>query len=122
MKITDLSDGEILLKLERLAVQNNIHLTFANKTFYISLLHFCEDLGEYDDSSKEYFVELSVSAFVEEFHLSHTTVTQSLKRLSECGAIRREKHKRAFRKLGKGEYVTNSAYRTYLNVVYLTVV
>lgn len=122
MKFTHLSDGEILLKLDELASQNNIHLTFANKSFYISLLHLCEKIGEHDDETNEYFVELSIGAFVEEFKLSHTTVVQSLKLLCACGALRRVKHKRTFRKLSKKEYVTNSAYRTYLNVVYLTII
>lgn len=121
IKLTTLTDSEILLKLEELAQQHNVKLSFAHKLFYISLLHLCEEAGELDEDSKQYFVELSVSAFVERFRVSHTTIVQSLKLLNECGAIRREKHKRAFRKVTQDEYVLNGAYRTYVNALYLQI-
>lgn len=122
IRLTELTDSEILLKLEELAQPHDVRLSFAHKLFYISLLHLCEELGEFDENSKQYFVELSVSAFVQKFRVSHTTVVQSLKLLSECGAIRREKHKRAFRKVTQDKYVLNGAYRTYVNVLYLQII
>ena len=122
MRLTALSDTEILLKLEELSQAHDVKLTFAHKMFYISLLHLCEEIGELDEVSQQYFVELSVVAFVEEFKVSHTTVVESLKLLSKCGAIRREKHKRGFRKLAKDDYVKNSAFRTFINALYLQVI
>lgn len=119
IQLTTLTDSEILLKLQGLAQQYNIRLSFAHKMFYISLMHLCEEIGELDEDSKQYFIELSVSAFAQRFRVSHTTIVQSLKLLSECGAIRREKHKRAFCKIMQGEYVLNGAYRTYINTLFL---
>lgn len=119
MRLTELTDSEILLRLDDLAQQHNIRLSFAHKRFYVSLLHLAEEAGEFDEDAKQYFVELSVTAFVERLGVSHTTVAQALKLLNDCGAIRREKHKRAFRKLPNKKYVTNGAYRTYINAVYL---
>ena len=121
MKLTELSDSEILLKLEELSQSRNVKLAFAHKMFYVSLLHLCEAIGELDAVSKQYYVELSVNAFVLEFKVSRTTVVQSLGLLSSCGAIRREKQKRGFRKLSKDEYVKNDAFRTFVNVTYLQV-
>lgn len=121
MRHTELADSEILLHLETLSQQYNVKLRFAHKLFYISLLHLCEEAGIYHEESKQYYVMLSVNTFAQTFHVSRTTVMQSLKLLNECNAIRRDNYKRVFSKLSDDSYVTNGSCRTYVNTSFLNV-
>lgn len=121
MRLTKLSDNEVVLRLGELAKQSGVRLTYSQNMFYLSLLHYAEKHGVFDEETQEYYLQLSVAEFVEKLHSPHTTVIKSLKLLSDCGAIRRVKHKRAFRKITQNEYEKNEAYRTYMNVIYLQV-
>ena len=89
MKFTSLSDSEILLYLDTLSSSHDVALKFAHKKFFISLLHYIEDHGVYDESSDSYYVDISVASFSKLFDTSLTTVVQSLRLLSNCNAIQR---------------------------------
>lgn len=117
MRLTELTDSEILLKLETLSQRHNVKLRFAHKLFYISLLHLCEKEGNYDNESEQYYVALSINDFAKTFSVSPTTVVQALKLLKECNVIHRDTYKRDFSKLHDNGYVTNGAGRTYVNTI-----
>lgn len=118
MKFTTLSNAEIYLKLAEISSKKNIELRFSDKQFYVLLLHLCEEIGEYDESKKMYFVQLSISAFMKNFSISSHTVQRALKLLSKCEIIERVPIKQ-FRKLSSKEVKVNKPYKTYINYSFL---
>ncbi len=116
--LIDLTDGEVLLRLDELSKEHNLKLAFAQKKFFVLLLHYCEKSGTYDSSRNMCYVELSVGDFVQLFHLSHTSIVVSLSQLQKIGAISRVEQKRSFRPLKSG-YKVNQPYKTYINIDFL---
>ena len=120
MRITDLNDFEISLRLGKYAKQHNVNLTLIQKTLYISFIKFCEEKGEYDELKGQHYINLSVKEMVREFKAGHTTVINALKALSDCGAINRIKS--SLFKNNKSAGVNNAAqaFITYINVDFLS--
>ena len=91
MRINELNDFVIFLRLDELAKRHKIKLTFAQKKLYIDFVRFCEKKGQYNEDKGQYYHSLTVSEMAREFAAGHTTVTGALKALSDCGAINRVK-------------------------------
>jgi len=118
MRLTDLNDFDISLRLEELSRKHNIKLTFAHKRIYISLLRFCEEKGQYDENNKGYYVNLAVNEMTDEFKAGHTTVINALKLLSGCGAVSRVKSSSV--KNGVPHSGKSQVCITYINVDFLS--
>ena len=91
MRIINLHDFEICMRLEKLSKRHNIKLTLAQKKLYIDFIKFCEDKGLYDENGGHYYLSLTISEMSHEFAAGKTTVTNALKALSGCGAVIRVK-------------------------------
>lgn len=119
MRITDLNDFEISLRLGKYAKKHNIKLPLAQKTLYIAFIRFCEKNGQYDETKGQYFINLSVKEMAREFDAGHTTVINALKALSDCGAISRIKSSLFKNNETSGVHNATQAFITYINVDFL---
>jgi DNA-binding MarR family transcriptional regulator len=119
MRITELNDFVILLRLDELAKRRNVKLTFAHKKLYIAFVRFCEEKGQYDEDKRQYYLSLTVNEMAHEFAAGHTTVTGALKALSDCGAINRAKSSALKSSDADGSNGRNQAFLTYINVDFL---
>jgi len=113
MRITEVNDFDICLGLEKLSKQYNITLTFEQKNLYIFFIRFCEEKGQYDETTGQYYCNLSVKEIAREFAAGHSAVIKALKALSGCTAINRVKSSSVGGK-------NNKTVMTYLNVDCLT--
>ena len=120
MRITDLNDFDISLRLGRYAKQYNVNLTLIQKTLYISFIKFCEEKGKYDEIKRRYYINLSVKEMVCEFKAGHTTVIKALKALSGCGAINRVKSSLFKSSETVGINDKTQAFITYINTDFLS--
>lgn len=119
MQFTNKTDTEILICLSRLAIERNVNLTLAQKMFYLSLLHYTENVGKYDEVSKRYYVQIGVEEMIEIFQLSgNNFVETALKQLCKCGVIEREKNLN-FKRYSNVTYRKNMPSRTFQNLEYL---
>ena len=117
MRLTDLNDFEIALRLDELAKQHEVKLSCMHKSIYISLLRYCEKKGEYDENKGRYYVKLAVNEMAVEFKAGHTAVMNALKLLSDCGAVYRVKSSSI--RSGTGNNSKKQAFITYINTDFL---
>ena len=89
------TESEILFKLTKQANKKNISLTYGNKLFFLRLINYAKENGEYNKKDG-LFVTLSVKGFSEVLNVPLRTVIQSLNRLVACSALKRVEEKKTF--------------------------
>lgn len=114
LKLTELSDLEILSWLDGLAKKYDIKLTLTYKLFYIGLLHKCEESGEYDAEMGLYYLTMTTGGFSSTFGIGCTTVTDALKLLCKCNVIIRRKRTKKTDG-ASSELQISKGFRTYIN-------
>lgn len=121
MRLTELTDAEIVMCLSQLAINHDVKLTIGQKTLYLFLLHLAEHKGEFDEESNRYFIQMSLVEIGDERKVGTTFVQNALKLLCKCGAIEREDRGKSlhFKKFSNYTYRKNVPIKTYINLDFL---
>ena len=88
------TDEIILIKLNKVARQKGVKLTLTHKLFYLKLVKYAVDNGEW--LPDRYIIEKPEKELSEILGISFRMVTQSLQVLTKCGVIDRVKGERSF--------------------------
>lgn len=94
MRNKDVTDAEILERLNLAAKETGVVLTYTHKLFFLRLLNFCASEGREINNGLE--VTKSTKQLSVALDISPRAVTQSLKRLLDCGAIQRHAGEKPF--------------------------
>lgn len=122
MRLTDLNDFEIAMRLDELAKHHEVKLSCIHKSIYIALLRFCEEKGEYDENKGRYYINLSVNEILVKCKAGHTAVMNALNLLSGCGAVVRVKSS-SVKSGGTNSKINtnkNKTFITYINTDFLS--
>jgi DNA-binding MarR family transcriptional regulator len=90
----DVTDAEILERLNKAAKEKGIVLTYTHKLFFLRLLNLCASEGRETENGLE--ITKSTQQLAVALNISPRAVTQSLKRLLDCGAILRRVGEKPF--------------------------
>lgn len=102
-----LNYNEFFQRLEELATEKGVKLTFSDKDFFYQLVEYSKKNGEFDYEKSMFCIQGSVRFFKEQFQMSSTQLVQkAITRLVKMGLI---------------EKITGSSKKSvfYINLPYL---
>lgn len=94
MRNKNVTDAEILERLNIVAREKGVHLTYTHKLFFLRLLNLCESEGCETKNGLE--ITKSTQQLAVALDISPRAVTQSITRLLDCGAILRNVGEKPF--------------------------
>lgn len=87
--IEKISVNDILIRIQTAAKEHDVNLTYVGMKVYLKLLEYAEDgISEAQEEPKGVRFYLTTHSFARYCSVSPRTVTDTLRKLKECGIIK----------------------------------